>query len=159
MWKIFFSDFIQIFCFYEHIEKWKWYDIDIQIHSISLWNLKYDYSFLFVMIIMSAAISKCYLYGSIILLISVFYFDYSIKICHARSYAGSIMHSTRTFVITVSKNRLSCRPHLEQKLRLLLLLLSLHVRTVAWVPLTIVTSCFEQLNLLTKASMIIARVE
>ena len=60
------------------------------------------------------------------------------------------MRSTRTFVITVSNDRVSCRPHLEQKLRTLLPLWSLHVRTVAWLPLAIVTSCLEQLNLLTK---------
>ena len=36
------------------------------------------------------------------------------------SIAGSIMHSTRTFAITVSNDRVSCRPHLEEKLRTLL---------------------------------------
>ena len=69
------------------------------------------------------------------------------------------MHSTRTFVIIVSNDKVSCRPHLEHKLRTLLPLKSLHVRTVAWLPLAIITSCLEQLNLLTKASMIIARVD
>ena len=32
------------------------------------------------------------------------------------SVAGSIMHSTRTFVITVSNDRVSCHPHLEEKI-------------------------------------------
>ena len=52
---------------------------------------------------------------------------------------GSIMHS-RTFLITVSNDRALCRPHLEEKLR-----------TVAWLPLAIFTSCLEQLNLLKKS--------
>ena len=37
----------------------------IQIYSISLCKLKCNYSFLFVMTIMSAAINKCYRYGRI----------------------------------------------------------------------------------------------
>ena len=64
------------------------------------------------------------------------------------------MRSTRTSVITVSNNRVSCRPHLEQKLRTLL---RCNRYTCALLPdwtLAIVTSCLEQLNLFTKASMI-----
>ena len=64
------------------------------------------------------------------------------------------MRSTRTSVITVRNNRVSCRPHLEQKLRTLL---RCNRYTCALLPdwtLAIVTSCLEQLNLLTKASMI-----
>ena len=49
--------------------------IDIQIYLISLWNMKCNYSFLFVMIILSAAINKCYWYDSIILPTSAFSFD------------------------------------------------------------------------------------
>ena len=45
----------------------KWNHIYIQIYLISLWNMKCNYSFLFLMIIMSAAINKCHWYGSIIL--------------------------------------------------------------------------------------------
>ena len=55
---------------------------------------------------------KYYWYGSIILPTFVFSFDCSVKIWHTRSYVVSIMHSTRTFVITVSNNRVSCSPHL-----------------------------------------------
>ena len=133
----------------------QWNYIDVQIYLTSLWNMKYSYSFLFVMIIISAAIDTCYWYGSAILPTAAFSFDCSIKIWHTRSCAGSIMHSTRTFVITVSNDRASCRPRLSP----LLSLQSLHARPVAWLPLTIVTSCLEQLNLLTKASMVIARVD
>ena len=75
--------------------------------------MRYSYSYLYVMIIMSVAITKCYWYGSIILPTSVFSFDCSIKIWHTLSYATSIMHSTRTFIITVSNNKASYRPHLE----------------------------------------------
>ena len=65
------------------------------------------YYFQFVMTIMSAAINKCYRYGSIILSTSAFSFDRSIEIWRARSYAGPIMHSTRISMITVSNNRVS----------------------------------------------------
>ena len=50
------------------IEKWKWNYIDMNsklVYSISLWKLKCNHSFLFVMAIMSAAINKCYWYGRI----------------------------------------------------------------------------------------------
>ena len=114
--------------------------------------MKCNYSFLFVMIIMPATVNKCNQYGSINLPTSAFSFDCSMKIWHTSSCAGSIMPSTGTFVITVGNNRVPWRPHLEEKLRTLLPLQSLHVRTAAWLPLTIVTSCLEQLNLLTKAS-------
>ena len=46
------------------MEKLKWNYIDIQIYSISLWNIKCNHFFLFVIIIMSAAINKFYRYGS-----------------------------------------------------------------------------------------------
>ena len=75
--------------------------------------MKCNYSFLFMLIIMSAAIDKYYWYGSIILPNSAFSFDCSIKIWHPLCWSNSIMHSARTFVITVSNNRVSCRPHLE----------------------------------------------
>ena len=91
----------------------KWNYIDIQIYLISLWNMKCNYSFLFVLIIMSAAIDKYYWYGSIILPTSAFSFDCSIKIWHTLCWSNSIMHSARTFVITVSNDRVSCRPNLE----------------------------------------------
>ena len=44
----------------------------IQIYSISWWNLKCNYSFLFGMTIMSTAINKCYRCSRIILPISAF---------------------------------------------------------------------------------------
>ena len=91
----------------------KWNYIDIQIYLISLWKMKCDYSFLLVLIIMSAAIDKYYWYGSITLPTSAFSFDCSIKIWHTLCWSNSIMHSTRTFIITVSHDRVSCRPHLE----------------------------------------------
>ena len=53
--------------------KLKWNYIDIEIYLISLWNIKCKYHFLFVMIIMSAAINKCYCYGSIVLPTSFFF--------------------------------------------------------------------------------------
>ena len=62
---------------------------------------------------MSAAIDKCYWYGSIILPTSAFSFDCSIKIWPRCSCVDSIMHSTRTFVIIVSNDRVPCRPHLD----------------------------------------------
>ena len=95
----------------------------IQIYSISLWKLICNYSFLFVMTIMSAAINDTGTAEySAYFCISL---DCSIKIWHERRaelIAGSIMHSTKTFVITVSNERVSCRPHLEEKLRTLLLM-------------------------------------
>ena len=57
----------------------------IQIYSISLWNLKFNYSSLFVMTIMSATINWCCRYSKIILPIFAFSFDCSIKIWQARS--------------------------------------------------------------------------
>ena len=91
----------------------QWNYIDIQIYLISLWNMKCNYSFLFVMIIMSTTIDKCYWCGKIILPTTAFYFDCPIKIWHTRISAGSVIHSIRTFVITVSYDRESCRPHLQ----------------------------------------------
>ena len=77
------------------------------------WNI---FNVNIVMIIMSTAMNKCYQYGSTILPTFAFSFYCSIKFWHARGYTDSIMHLTRTFVITISENRLSHRPHLEQKL-------------------------------------------
>ena len=112
---IFFNFYLNNLFFRTHrkiiYEKWNY--IDIQIYLISLWNMKCNYSFLFVLIIMSAAIDKYYWYGSIILPTSAFSFDCSIKIWHTLCWSNSIMHSARTFVITVSNDRVSCRPNLE----------------------------------------------
>ena len=41
-----------------------WYDFKV-VYSTSLWKLKCNHSFLFVIAIISAAINKCYLYGRI----------------------------------------------------------------------------------------------
>ena len=113
-----FPNFIQIFCFFRTHREMK---MKLYWYSSILSNiLKYNYSFLFVMIILSAAINKSYRYGSIILPTFEFPLDCSIKIWHARSYAGSITHSTRTFIVTVSFNKAPCRPQLEQRLRALL---------------------------------------
>ena len=61
-----------------------WYEFKyIQYHCEI--SLKCNYSFLFGMTIMSAAINKCYRYGRIILPIFAFSFDCSIKIWYARS--------------------------------------------------------------------------
>ena len=67
LWEIFFPILFKYFVSMKPMEKWKWNHIDIQIYLISLWNMKCNYSFLFVMITMSAAINKCYLYDSMIL--------------------------------------------------------------------------------------------
>ena len=117
---IFFNFYLNILFNKKPIENWKWNNVDIEIYLISLWNMNYNYSFLFVMILMSAAINKYYWYGSIIRPTSAFSFDCSIKIWNARSYDGSIMHSTRIFVITVSNNRVSCRPYAWAKIGALL---------------------------------------
>ena len=62
--RIFFSNFIPIFCFYR---KWNYIDINSKlVYSISLWKLKCNHSFLFVVAIMSAAIDECYRYGRIL---------------------------------------------------------------------------------------------
>ena len=72
------------------------------------------------MAIMSAAINKCYRYGRIVcqflhfLLIALLKSDTHVR--EAQLIAGSIMRSTRTFVITVSNDRVSCPAHLEEKL-------------------------------------------
>ena len=151
MRNVFFPHLLKYFVLRTHREiiHEKWNYIDIQIYLISLWNMKCKYSFPFVMIIMSAAIDKYYWCGSLILPTSVFSFDCSNKIWHTHSYAGSIMHST------VSKDRVSCRPHLEHRAAVLIVTRG----PIAWLPLTVVTSCLEQANWLTKASMIIARVD
>ena len=76
------------------------------------------------MAIMSAAINKCHRCGRIFcqflhfLLIAPLKSDTHVR--RAQLIAGSIMRSTRTFVITVSNDRVSCRPHLEERLRTLL---------------------------------------
>ena len=123
----FFSNFIPIFCFWELIEKWKWNYIDMNsklVYSISLWKLQCIQSFQCVLAIMSETINKCYLYGRIFcqflhfLLIAPLKSDTHVR--RAQLISGSIMRSTRTFVITVSNNRVSCRPHLEEKLRTVL---------------------------------------
>ena len=82
-----------LFKYFVYINPWrheKRNHIDIKIYSISLWNMKCNYSFLFVMIIMSAAINKCYWYGSSILPTSVFSFDCSIRIWHTYSISQEI---------------------------------------------------------------------
>ena len=125
LWEIFFSKFIPIF-FQEPIEKWKWNYFDMNsklVYSISFWKLKCNHSLLFVMAIMSTAINKCYQYDRIFchflhfLLIALLKSDTHVR--RASLIAGSIMRSTRTFVITVSNDRVSCCPHLEEKLRTL----------------------------------------
>ena len=78
--KIFLSNFIQGFFKNPYRNENEIILISIQIYLISIWNLKcHYYSFLFVMTIMSAAINKCHWYGRIILPISAFSFDCSIK--------------------------------------------------------------------------------
>ena len=85
-----------------------------KIH-IDYWS-KFLYRFISPILIIygNTNIDKCYWYSSIILPTSAFSFDCSmIKIWHTCSCAGSIMHSTRTFVITVSNDRVTCDPHHE----------------------------------------------
>ena len=114
LWEIFICQFyLNILFLRTHGETKKWNYIDIQICLVSLWNMNCNYSFIFVVIIMSAAMDRYDWHGSEILLTSEFFPDCSIKIWDTRSYAGSIMHSTRTFEITVSNNRVSCHPHPE----------------------------------------------
>ena len=55
LWEMFFQ-------FYSNIR-----EIKIQLYSMSLWNKKFNHSFLSVMIIMSSAIKKCYWFGIFIL--------------------------------------------------------------------------------------------
>ena len=64
------------------------------------------------------------------------------------------MHSTRTFVITVSNDRVSCRARTLNRNFAHAAAVIVYVPTVAWQSLAIVTSCLEQLDLLTKTSMI-----
>ena len=56
------------------------------------------------------------------------------------------MHSTRTFVITVSNDRVSCRARTLNRNFAHAAAVIVHVPTVAWQPLAIVTSCLEQLD-------------
>ena len=73
--------------------------------------------------IMSAAIDKCYWFGRIFCQFLFFLLITPLKSdphVGPSSIAGSIMHSTRTSVITISNDRVSCRPHLEEKLCTLL---------------------------------------
>ena len=113
LWKIFSPISFKYFVYKNPGRNEKRNHIDIEIYLVALWNMKCYYCFLFVTIIMSAAINKCYWYCSIILPTSVFSFDCSIKIWLTHSCASSVMHSTITFEITVSNNRVSCRPHLD----------------------------------------------
>ena len=85
-WTFFFSILFKYFVFKnpyrnenEIILMW------IKIYSISLWNLKCIFSFLFVMTIRSAAINKCYRYCKMFCQFLYFLFDCSIKTWHASS--------------------------------------------------------------------------
>ena len=102
-----------------------WYEFKINIFNI-IWILKCNHSSLFMMAIMSAAINNFYRYGRIFcqflhfLLIAPLKSDTHLHALGLARTAGSIMHSTRTFVITVSNDRVSWCPHLEEKPRTLL---------------------------------------
>ena len=85
--KYFFQNSFQYFVLRTNREmKMKLYCYEFKlVYSISLWKLKCNNSFLFVMAITSAAINKCYRYGRIFCQISAFSFDCSIEIWHART--------------------------------------------------------------------------
>ena len=61
-----FSNFIPILRTNREMKmKLYWYEFKISVFNITLWKLKCNHSFLFVMAITSAAINKCYRYGRI----------------------------------------------------------------------------------------------
>ena len=121
LWEIFFTNFIQIFI-KEPIEKRKWNYIDMNSNILNIiMEFEMYLFFLFVITIMSAAINECYRYCWIFCQFLHFLLIDPLKSdTHVELIAGSIMHSKRTFVITVSNDRVSCRPHLEEKLLTLL---------------------------------------
>ena len=104
-----------------------------------IWNKKFNHYFLSVMIIMSSAIKKMLLVRQFNSATSAFSFDCFIKIWHAHSYTGSIMHSTGNFAITVSNNKVSCRPHLEH-------IAAAVIGTCAHCCLTVVAHCYVMLG-------------
>ena len=130
VWNIFFPIIFQYFVFknqFTNTEMKMRNYIDMNsklIYSISLWKFNCNHSFLFVMAIKSAAINKCYQYGRIFCqflhFLLIFPLTSDTLVGRAQLIAGSTLHSTRTYVITVSNDRVSCRPHLEEKLRTLL---------------------------------------
>ena len=130
VWNIFFPIIFQHFVFknqYTNTEMKMRNYIDMNsklIYSISLWKFNCNHFFLFVMAIKSAAINKCYQYGRIFCqylhFLLIFPLTSDTLVGRAQLIAGSTLHSTRTYLITVSNDRVSCRPHLDEKLRTLL---------------------------------------
>ena len=99
------------------------YEFKIDIFNVIM-KIEMLSFFSFLMAVMSAAMNKCYRYGRIFcqfmhfLLIAPLKSDTHVNVGPS-SFADSIMRPTRTFVITVSNDRVSSRPHLEEKLRTL----------------------------------------